>query len=75
MKTFTWGYFVDDGDPDDIDGNGAVGQACNRIRKELMRDQFRASMKGWAACVNVTVADDPSAPRATKQSPWQFEAM
>jgi hypothetical protein len=75
MKTFTWGYFVDDGDPDDIEGTGAVGQACNRIRKELMRDQFRASMKGWAACVKVTVADDPSAPRATKQSPWQFDAM
>jgi hypothetical protein len=75
-KTFLYGFFVDDGNADPGDGSGPVAKACNRARKELMREQFRASARTWSACASAPAdADDASAPRPAEQAPPSFQPM
>lgn len=47
-RDYVYGFFVDDGQPDD--GDDAVAQATWRARAEIMREQFVGSARSWEGC-------------------------
>jgi hypothetical protein len=75
-KTFFYGFFIDNGQADNLAGDGPVGQASNEVRPELVREQIRTSVRGWEACASAPAfapADDD--PRPSKQSTPEFQSL